>query len=516
MLAAERALVVAHQRRRFLGDRAHLRRAVAPHVEDRPHVQRADRGVRVPGAARAVAREHLGQRVGVLGEVLERDGAVLDEAHRLAVALQAHHDVEAGLANLPEVLLRRVVGHLDDAARQAQVAHQLDQAAEARQQRLLGVARELDEQDRRRLAAQRRRHRRRERRVGERQVDHRPVDQLDRGRPERDDVLRRVHRRVEGREVDDAEHLRARQRRELERQRARPGERALGADQQVREVDAAVVGVGLLALRMEDVEVVAGDAAQHLRPARLDLAAVPEREVAHEGADRGGAAARVLHRPERDGGAIGEQRVDAEHVVDHVAVGDRARAARVVAGHAADRRLRAGRDVDREPEAERLQLRVEVVEDEARLDRRDAALGVDGDDVAQVLGGVDDQRRAGRLAALARAGAARQHRHGELARDLEGDRDVAVALRHEHADRHDLVDRGVGRVAAARGRVEQHVAFGLAAQAPVERDGDFVRRQPRPFRRRGASGEALGAVDQHRGFILGRFLHSPAPATLFG
>ena len=117
--------------RRLLGDGAHLGRAVAPHVEDRPHVQRADRGMGVPGAARAVAREHLGQRVGVVGQVLERHGAVLDEADRLAVALQAHHDVEAGLAHLPQVLLRRVVGHLDHAAGQAEVAHQLDQVAAA-------------------------------------------------------------------------------------------------------------------------------------------------------------------------------------------------------------------------------------------------------------------------------------------------------------------------------------------------------------------------------------------------
>ncbi len=98
--------------------------AVAPHVEDRPHVQRAHRGMRVPGAARAVAREHLGQRVGVLGQVLQRHGAVFDEAHRLAVALQAHHDVQAGLAHFPQGLLRRLVGHLHHAAGQAQVAHQ--------------------------------------------------------------------------------------------------------------------------------------------------------------------------------------------------------------------------------------------------------------------------------------------------------------------------------------------------------------------------------------------------------
>ncbi len=40
--------------------------------------------------------------VGVFGQMLERHRAVLDEAHRLAVALEAHHDVEAGLAHLPQ------------------------------------------------------------------------------------------------------------------------------------------------------------------------------------------------------------------------------------------------------------------------------------------------------------------------------------------------------------------------------------------------------------------------------
>ena len=58
VLAGIGALVFAHQRAGLLGDRAHLLRAVAAHVEHRPHVQRADRGVRVPGAARAVLVEH--------------------------------------------------------------------------------------------------------------------------------------------------------------------------------------------------------------------------------------------------------------------------------------------------------------------------------------------------------------------------------------------------------------------------------------------------------------------------
>ena len=53
----------------------------------------------------------------------------------------------------------------------------------------------------------------------------------------------------------------------------------------------------------------------------------------------------------------------------------------------------------------------------------------------------------------------------EVAGDLDGDGDVAVARRHEHADRHDLVDRGIGGVAAARRGIEQHLALGLGAQA---------------------------------------------------
>ena len=155
MLAGERALVLAHHRARLFRDRAHLRRAVAAHVEDRPHVQRADGGVRVPRAARAVPREHLREPVHVLGEVRERHRAVLDERHRLAVALHAHHDVEAGLAHFPQRLLRAGVGHLDHASRQAERAHQLDELGEPAQRLVARLAGELDEQDRIRLADQR-------------------------------------------------------------------------------------------------------------------------------------------------------------------------------------------------------------------------------------------------------------------------------------------------------------------------------------------------------------------------
>ena len=82
------------------------------------------------------------------------------------------------------------------------------------------------------------------------------------------------------------------------------------------------------------------------------------------------------------------------------------------------------------PQAVRLQLRVEVVEHQAGLDRRGAIRSASTSRTrAQVLAVVDDQRGAGRLAALAGAGAARQHRHVQVARDVDGDGDVARRVR---------------------------------------------------------------------------------------
>jgi hypothetical protein len=50
VLARERALVLAHQRRRLSAIARIFAARRRAHVEDRPHVQRADRRVRVPGA----------------------------------------------------------------------------------------------------------------------------------------------------------------------------------------------------------------------------------------------------------------------------------------------------------------------------------------------------------------------------------------------------------------------------------------------------------------------------------
>ena len=140
VLAAVGALVVAHQGRGLFGNSAHFGGAARAHVQNRPHMQRTHRPVGVPGAFAAVFFEHLGQRIGVFGQVLQRHGAVFNKADRLAVALEAHHDVEAGLAHFPQVFLRRVVNHFDHRTGQAQVAHQLHQPLDLGDEIGLGVA----------------------------------------------------------------------------------------------------------------------------------------------------------------------------------------------------------------------------------------------------------------------------------------------------------------------------------------------------------------------------------------
>ena len=360
VLAGIGALVLLHHRAGFLGDGAHLLGAVAAHVEDRSHVQRADRGVRVPGAARAVLLEDVGQPLGVLGEVLERHRAILDEGDGLAVALHGHHDVQAGLAHFPHSALQAGVGDLDHAARVAEIGHQLREFPELA--RTCSSANSTS-----RMAS------------GSPLMNALTVRSnagISRARPI---MVRSTSSTAVGlsltmccvtsiagrsaREVAHAERARPGQRRELQVQALRPRERSLRAHQQVR---------GVRVRRAKVIEVVAGDLAQHLGEARFDLRLLPTEkpfELFHELLILPGPRA-VVHRPEAPAMALRRDGVDGEHVVHHVPVGDRARAAGIVAGHAAERGLRAGRHIDRKPQPVRAQARVERIEHHAGLHHR--------------------------------------------------------------------------------------------------------------------------------------------------
>ena len=60
-------------------------------------------------------------------------------------------------------------------------------------------------------------------------------------------------------------------------------------------------------------------------------------------------------------------------------------AAGIVPGHPAYGGTRRGRDIDREPQAVRFELAVEIVEDDARLDNAATARRVQFDDGLEVL-----------------------------------------------------------------------------------------------------------------------------------
>ena len=83
------------------------------------------------------------------------------------------------------------------ASRRPRSPEELAQADEPSRQLDRVAAGELDQQDRRRFAGKRAVDHRTERRIAAREIDHRAIDEFDRGGFELDDVLRRFHRRAE-------------------------------------------------------------------------------------------------------------------------------------------------------------------------------------------------------------------------------------------------------------------------------------------------------------------------------
>ena len=223
--------------------------------------------------------------------------------------------------------------------------------------------------------------------------------------------------------------------------------------------------------RHQRIEIVAADAALHLWKS---LAISPRPRARRDRACRGTAQARSAGEftrarsrgtsPKCKQRAVGQRRIHRQRVVAHGAVAQRTAAAGIVAGHAADGGARGGGDVDRKPQPVLFELAVEVVEHDAGLDHADAVFDVEREDAVQVLGKVDDDPVVDGLAALRGAAAAR----GDDPALVPGDRKRPQRLVHgpgdHHAQGHDLVERGVGRVAAAVEGVEENVARDLAGE----------------------------------------------------
>ena len=124
------------------------------------------------------------------------------------------------------------------------------------------------------------------------------------------------------------------------------------------------------------------------------------------------------------------------------------------------------------PQSVRLELTVEVVEHDAGLDDAGSIFDIERQDAVQVLGRVDDEAAVDGLAALRRAAAARRDRDAFVARDRERGERLLGRARDDHPERHDLVKRGIGRIAPAVEGVEQDAARDL----PPEAGGESVNR----------------------------------------
>ena len=166
--------------------------------------------------------------------------------------------------------------------------------------------------------------------------------------------------------------------------------------------------------------------------------------------------------------AVGKGCVHRAGVVAHGAVAQRASAAGIVAGHAADGGPRRGGNVDRKPQAMLLELAVEVVEHDPRFDHAGAVLEVERDDAVQVLGEIDDDAVIDGLAALRGAAAARRDDPPGVAGNGQRPQRLVHGFRHHHARGHDLVERRVGRIAAAVEGIEEHIARDFAREPVFE------------------------------------------------
>ena len=171
------------------------------------------------------------------------------------------------------------------------------------------------------------------------------------------------------------------------------------------------------------------------------------------------------HLAEMQARAVRQRRVHRQRVVAHGAVAQRTAAAGIVAGHAADGGARGGGDVDRKPQPVFFELAVEVVEHDAGLDHAGAVFDVEREEAIQVFGEVDDNSLVDGLAALRRPAAAR----GDDQALVPGNRKRPQRLVHgpgnHHAEGQNLVERGIGRVAAAVEGVEENIARRLAGKA---------------------------------------------------
>ena len=116
-----------------------------------------------------------------------------------------------------------------------------------------------------------------------------------------------------------------------------------------------------------------------------------------------------------------------------------------------------------------------MIEDDAGLDARDAALGIDFENARHVLRKVEDDGGVAALSGKRGASAAGEQRSAVVAAEGNGGENVFFVARNYDADRNLAVVGAVGRVEGAAARVEANLSAKVAAEGGFKRRGVELR-----------------------------------------
>jgi hypothetical protein len=143
---------------------------------------------------------------------------------------------------------------------------------------------------------------------------------------------------------------------------------------------------------------------------------------------------------------VGQQQRQRLDVVGGASVGQRVRAAGIVADHAADRAARVGGGIRTEPQPVRCRRQLQIGQDQAGLDGRGAGLRVERDQPIEVPGEVQHDAGTDGVSGAGRSGTAGGQRRTGAAGDPQGQRDLVGVPGKDHHLGHHPVVRGVGGV----------------------------------------------------------------------
>ncbi len=222
----------------------------------------------------------------------------------------------------------------------------------------------------------------------------------------------------------------------------------------------------------ELVEIVAGDAAGDFGETGADLVGVGVADLFEGGVDFADAASGgdvggefgFGGGADGEAGAVVEEEVEREDVVDGFAAHEGVDAAGVVADHAADGASRVGGGVGSEGEVEFFCCVADAVEDYAGLNVDGAMGDVDFAHFVHVFGEVEDDGEVAALSGERSAGSAGEDGRVEFAAEGEGGDDVVFVAGDDDADGDVAVVGGVGGVEGAGGGVEADFAADFGAE----------------------------------------------------